>query len=163
MTFLLIYYKIQIKKGFPMLIDKNSLPLVDMDNMNDVHFEDVDIINNLSSLLDKYENTPSEDLYQEINKQYEKWFEHTINHFASEEEMMLEKNFFAYPMHKGEHTNALQVMQGVYEYWKNKKDIQALKKYVQQDCIDWLLHHIQTMDTVTAKFLKTGMSPCHSF
>ncbi|MBS9782327.1 MAG: hemerythrin family protein [Arcobacter sp.] len=146
-----------------MLIDKNALPLVAMDNMNEVHFEDVDIINDLSSLLDDYAINPSDDLYNKINQQYEKWFEHTINHFAGEEEMMQEKNFFAYPMHKAEHTNALQVMQDVYGQWKQGKNIQALKQYVQQDCIQWLLNHIQSMDTVTAMYLKTGQSPCHSF
>ncbi len=144
-----------------MLIDKDSLPLVDMDNMNDVHFEDVDIINDLSSILDNYEINPSDELYKNINEQYEKWFEHTINHFANEEEMMQKNNFFAYPVHKAEHSNALYTMQNIYEQWKSSKDINILKQYVQQDCIQWLLNHIQTMDTVTARFLKTGISPCH--
>ncbi len=146
-----------------MLIDKNTLPLVDVDNMNKVHFEDVDIINDLSVLLDDYELNPSDEIYEKINSQYEKWVSHTIEHFRREEEMMQEKSFFAYPMHKNEHTNALYTMQNIYENWKNCKDINILKQYVQYDCIQWFLNHIQTMDTVTAKFLKTGMSPCHSF
>ncbi len=144
-----------------MLIDKNTLPLVDMDNMNEVHFEDADIINTLSDLLDEYETKSNDELYIKINQQYERWFEHTINHFTNEEEMMLDKGFFAYPMHKNEHTNALYTMQDIYEQWKESKDINILKQYVQYDCIKWLINHIQTMDTVTARFLKTGISPCH--
>lgn len=146
-----------------MLINKQQLPLVDMDNMNDVHFEDVDIINELYELIVQYEANESDELFEKINKQYELWFEHTVQHFKNEEEMMLEKGFFAYEMHKYEHSRALEIMENVYEYWKNGKDINALKKYIQVDLIEWLVNHIQTMDTVTAKFLKTGMSPCHAF
>ncbi|PID46975.1 MAG: hypothetical protein CR967_06045 [Proteobacteria bacterium] len=146
-----------------MLIDKAKLPLVDMENMNEVHLEDVDIINDLSDLLDKYAKNEDEKSFQSINKQYEKWFAHTIEHFANEEKMMQEKGFFAYEMHKGEHMNTLARMQFVYEEWLGTKDIIILKDYVQHECLAWLVNHIQTMDTVTARFLKTGISPCHAY
>lgn len=145
-----------------MLIDKTKLPLVDMDNMNEVHLEDVDIINELSDLIDSYEKKPSDDLFHKINSQYEKWYEHTVNHFENENQMMLDKNFPPYPMHKMEHDSALNIMHSVYIKWKEKKEIYILKKYIQQDLVKWLVNHIQTMDTITAKFLKTGFMTCHA-
>jgi hemerythrin len=47
--------------------------------------------------------------------------------------------------------------------WKNfeaKKEIKELKNYIEKDLVDWLTNHILSMDTVTARFFKTGMSPC---
>ncbi len=145
-----------------MLIDKNALPVVAMENMNEVHFEDVDILNSLSSLVDGYVKEPSDELFLKINAQYELWQEHTVKHFSGEEEMMLEKGFFAYPMHKSEHENALFVMGEVFKKWQAQKDISILQNYIQKDVPNWLVNHISTMDTVTALFLKTGLSPCQA-
>lgn len=145
-----------------MLIDKQNLPLVSMDNMNEVHFEDVDIINDLSQLIDEYEKNSTKENFFKINEQYEKWYAHTVEHFRNEELMMEEKNFFAYPMHKFEHQNALNIMEEIFNSWKEQEDINILKEYIQKDLIQWLVNHIETMDTVTANFLKTGFTPCHA-
>lgn len=144
-----------------MLIDKNNLPLVDMDNMNEVHLEDVDIINELSYLIDSYDTNPSDEMFKKVNKQYEKWYEHTVSHFENENQMMLEKHFPPYSMHKMEHDSSLNMMYEVYMQWKEKRDIVALKQYIQKDLLQWLINHIQTMDTITARFLKTGVMACH--
>lgn len=69
-----------------MLIDKNNLPLVAEDFMNDVHFEDVEIINRLHKAAINYKHDKTENNKQEIIKTYEEWFEHTVNHFKGEEE-----------------------------------------------------------------------------
>ncbi len=144
-----------------MLINKDALPLVQMENMNEVHFEDVEIINTLSSLIDEYALNQSEDGFDKINEQYKKWQLHTVAHFEGEEKMMLEKGFFAYPMHKGEHDNTLYIMNEIFKQWKDKKDISILQNYIQKDMPEWLVNHISSMDTVTAMFLKTGAMPCH--
>ena len=43
-----------------MLINKNDLPLVAMDFMNDTHFEDVEIINELYKYILEYEKEQNE-------------------------------------------------------------------------------------------------------
>ncbi len=144
-----------------MLIDKNDLPMVAMDNMNDVHVEDVEIINSLSMLIDEYAQEQSDEICTKINDQYKLWQEHTVGHFEGEEQMMLAKGFFAYPMHKGEHDNALYAMNEIFSQWQNSRDITILQRYIQQDLPEWLVNHIASMDTVTAMFLKTGTTPCH--
>lgn len=145
-----------------MLINKEAIPLVEMEGMNEVHFEDVEIINKLSDLIDEYEKNENKELYGLINEQYDNWYEHTVNHFQNEETMMIEKNFFAYPMHKGEHDNVLYEMKNVQELWKEQRDINILKQYIQIDLPEWLVNHISSMDMVTAHFLVTGMTPCHA-
>ncbi len=142
-----------------MLIDKRNLPLVAEDFMNDVHFEDVEIINELYETILKYEKSIVEK--SEVVKMYETWYEHTVNHFKGEEEKMIEMNFPPYMMHKSEHERCLEQMSNVIDNFIKDNDVNALKKYFEEDLLDWLVNHIQTMDTVTAMFFKTGQSPCH--
>lgn len=143
-----------------MLLDKDAMPLVAMDFMNATHYEDVAIINKLYDALLAYEKEQNEENAKRVNDIYTEWFEHTIGHFQAEEVMMREKNFPPYPMHKGEHDRALHEMDEVFRHWNKTRDPLALKNYLTRSLAPWLLHHIQTMDTVTASFFKTGMSPC---
>jgi hemerythrin len=143
-----------------MLIDKADLPMVAKEIMNEVHLEDVDIINDLYELVLEYEKNPNDENKQKLDEQYQAWFKHTIVHFADEEEMMRENAFPPYPVHKGEHDNALATMDRVFSSWQSSGDIQVLKQYLENELPLWLTHHIQTMDTVTAMFLETGFSPC---
>ena len=69
-----------------MLINKDSLPLVAMDFMNNTHFEDVDIINELYEDILNYGKDNSEEKYKNLELKYKEWVEHTINHFATEEQ-----------------------------------------------------------------------------
>ncbi|WP_320034645.1 hemerythrin family protein [Halarcobacter sp.] len=143
-----------------MLLDKNELPLVSMEFMNEVHFEDLAIINELYELVIKYENEKNIDNENKINKKYMQWYNHTVKHFEGEEIEMLEKGFPPYHIHKAEHENSLNLMNQVFKQWQETKDIQILKQYLTGELPKWLINHIQTMDTVTAMFLKTGLSPC---
>lgn len=143
-----------------MLIDKENLPLVAMDFMNEVHLEDVEMINTLYEATLLYESEASEKNYESIARVYEEWFAHTIEHFKNEELKMQEMRFPPYPMHKGEHDIALERMDRVYQEWRSQRDISKLKKYLRGDMLPWLIRHIESMDRVTASFFKTGLSPC---
>ena len=143
-----------------MLIDKNELPMVAMDFMNEVHLEDVDIINELYEHILTYERNPNTSNQEQLDQQYQLWFEHTVAHFRGEEIEMEEQAFPPYMMHKGEHDKALSIMDELFRTWQRSRDINILKNYFTTTLPQWLTHHIQTMDTVTAMFLKTGMSPC---
>ncbi|MCT7910171.1 hemerythrin family protein [Arcobacter lacus] len=143
-----------------MLIDKETLPLVDMDFMNETHFEDVDLINELYENIVTYEKDSSNESFGILKSQYKKWQDHTINHFKTEEDEMQKKGFFAYPFHKGEHDSNLYQINIVWKNFETKRDIKELKDYIEKDLVDWLISHILSMDTVTARFFKTGMSPC---
>ena len=143
-----------------MLINKNELAIVDMEFMNEVHFEDIDIINALFEYVKIYDNDKSEENKIQINQKYEEWISHTQAHFEGEEVMMREKNFPPYSMHKGEHDNALRQMQDVFNHWKSTENISILKIYLIEQVPSWLIQHIASMDMVTARFFKTGMSPC---
>jgi len=143
-----------------MLINKDDLPLVAEDFMNDVHYEDVDIINNLYEKLLNYIDSETKENKNIVIDAYQDWYDHTVSHFKGEEDKMIELNFPPYMMHKGEHEKCLEQMRQVLDYFIKNDDKEFLKSYLELDLINWLVNHIQTMDTVTAMFFKTGMSPC---
>lgn len=143
-----------------MLMREKELPLVSMAFMNEVHKEDIAIINELFELVLSYEKEANSTNEMAITKKYIEWTKHTLAHFKGEEEKMLELNFPAYSMHKQSHDEALVKMDSVFSTWKNEKDVQALKIYLIEELPAWLTQHIETMDTVTAMFFNTGLSPC---
>ncbi|WP_198306003.1 hemerythrin family protein [Arcobacter vandammei] len=143
-----------------MLIDKNNLPLVAEEFMNVTHFEDVDLINKIYEDIEEFEKNSSNENYENLKSSYTVWVNHTIKHFAIEEEEMQKRGFFAYPFHKGEHDNNLNEIKSVWNEFEAKRDIVSLKTYIEYDLVNWLVNHIRSMDTVTARFFQTGMSPC---
>jgi hemerythrin len=136
------------------LLSQKDLPQVAMSFMNDVHAEDVDIINNLYKLIQVYAQEKNESQALAIDKTYETWFEHTLDHFEGEEIKMQELNFPPFAMHKGEHEKALVQMEHIYREWKESRDISLLENYIGKEIPAWLNNHIQTMDTITAMFFK---------
>ncbi|MBD3841311.1 MAG: hemerythrin family protein [Campylobacterales bacterium] len=143
-----------------MLLDKQNIPMVAMEFMNEVHSEDIDIINQLFELVLEYEKDPSDTNKQLLNSKYQLWIDHTIDHFKGEEVLMEEKKFPPYLFHKEEHDKALTTMKEVFKNWNTTSNIQILKQYLIEDLPVWLIQHIKSMDTVTAMFFKTGLSPC---
>ena len=111
------------------------------------------MINAISKALENQEIEKVSTMMQEL-------VEHTVAHFAGEEEMMREKMFPPYPVHKGEHDRALNELRVVAQNFEETKDTKALKNYIDAILSPWLIQHIETLDTVTAMFLVHGQSPC---
>ncbi len=143
-----------------MLIDKNNLPLVDAEFMNNTHFEDVDLINKIYENIEIFEKNNSNENFENLKSTYKEWINHTVKHFLTEEEEMQKRGFFAYPFHKGEHDRNIEDIKAVWIDFEENRDIEALKNYIEYDLINWLVNHIRSMDTITARFFNTGMSPC---
>lgn len=128
--------------------DCESLPQVALTFMNSVHCEELTLV---SALLALVKTDPSS---TQIDKQLDAWLAHTQAHFSREERFMEEYQFPPYPVHQGEHTLALNTLEGVITQWKTNRDATALRHYIEVDWYDWLQQHISTMDTVTALYLS---------
>lgn len=150
----------QILQRNEMLINEKELPLVAMDSMNKTHLEDVIIINDLFDQILSYEREANEQNKKNVVEKYQLWINHTVEHFSGEEKMMTEKRFPAYAFHKGEHDRILSLMSKHLENFEQTCDTKELKQYFIEELPIWLENHIKSMDTVTAIFLKTGLSPC---
>ena len=53
-----------------------------------------------------------------------------------------------------------ETLNAKYKEWKTTKNILVLKYYFIEQFPECLEQHIKSMDTVTAMFFKTGLSPC---
>lgn len=79
---------------------------------------------------------------------------HTREHFLREESMMRETGFPAYPQHKAEHDRALAEMDAEARAFRERGDAARLSRYLFEALPEWFLHHIRTMDHVTAGFAE---------
>ena len=87
-------------------------------------------------------------------KALEEIIEHTKEHFAYEESIMQEKNYYGYGEHKEEHEKILGEM--VYFYEKAKKGFRAFAKaYIDEYALDKFSNHILKIDSQLAMFLKS--------
>ena len=131
----------------PSTANWNALPDVAMAFMNTVHSDELALV---TRLLANVENTAPA---ATIDVQIAAWVEHTQAHFAREERLMHEYDFFATPCHQGEHETALLELLGVQQQWLRDRDYALLLAYIPH-WREWLQQHISTMDFVTANFLS---------
>jgi len=137
------------------MITQDQLPMVAMPSMNDTHLEDILIINRVSKYVEMNDA-------QSVSATLKELVTHTIAHFSGEEEMMREKMFPPYSVHKGEHDRALDELKTITLNFEKNKDVRAVGEYITSILTPWLIQHIETLDTVTAMFLQNGVSPCSS-
>ncbi|SNZ02553.1 hemerythrin [Persephonella hydrogeniphila] len=135
-----------------MLLDISQIPQVALERMNKVHEEEIKLLNELYSTID--ECLKGEKSLEDVDKAFRAFYEDVKQHFSSEQEMMEKYNFFAYPMHRGEHDMVLAQLENLKRRWEKDRNPELIKAYVEKEFLPWLMNHIQTMDTVTAHFLS---------
>ena len=118
-------------------------------SMNDTHFDEMLLINQLSTAIEQADT-------EAVNETFKRLIEHTQEHYRHEEAMMLEKKFPPYPAHKEEHDNSLAEMQKEASNFKETQDLEAARAYVQERLAPWFLQHTETMDQVTSLFLENS-------
>lgn len=129
------------------MIRQDQLPMVAIPSMNDTHLEEMLIINRLYGAVQEGNVEAVASLLEEL-------LSHTTEHFASEERMMQETNFPAYNPHKSEHDRHISELKSLISYFDKNKDTKAIYAYVEGNLKSWVVHHIETMDTVTAQFVQ---------
>ncbi len=121
--------------------------MVTIADMNDTHLEEMLLINRLETAV------MEEDL-EAVSKTLQELIEHTSIHFCDEEKKMEETAFPEFKSHKGEHDRHLHELDSIASYFKKNKDTHALSAYIRGNLGPWFLHHIETMDTMTAAYLQ---------
>ena len=125
---------------------QDQLPMVAIPSMNDTHLEEMLLVNKLDSAAKKNDTSAVSKILNEL-------LEHTIEHFSTENEVMERAKFPAYNTHKAEHDRHLNEFKALIKYFEKTKDPRAIATHIEGNLEKWLIHHIQTMDTVTAQFL----------
>ena len=130
------------------MIKLEELPVVALTSMNDMHLEEIQIINRLEAAAASSDLQAIETLLHEL-------ISHTDAHLSHEERMMEEKGFPVYAGHKAEHDRHRHELESVLTYFKEHQDPRAVSAYIEGSLSPWLLHHAKTMDTLTAQFLAS--------
>ena len=119
----------------------NELKL-DIRAMDSIHEEFEEI---LQEIRETKENTRFMQLFK-------KMIEHTIEHFAFEEAIMNKHDFYDKKEHFEEHENILGEMQYFYE--KSKRMPLFGRSYINEYAYDKFKHHIVSIDSQLAMFIK---------
>lgn len=122
-------------------------PQVALTFMNRDHAEFVALRDSLLGQLDAQSPAAAVDV------SLDELLSHTRHHFAEEERRMREVNFPPFPVHKGEHDAVLKDMATRVEDWKQDRDAERLRVWLDKDVGDWFVNHVSTMDFVTARFI----------
>ena len=137
-----------------MLLEKDDIPLLPTGFMNEVHDEDIKIINNIFDEILKYEKKSSYNTKVNISVLFQKWFNHTVKHFSKEEKKMRKERYPKYKEHKKEHTRILAEMHTIYSEWLKTDNIYILKNYFTDVLPKWIVEHIENMDMEASLFFK---------
>jgi len=129
-----------------MLIKPNEVQKVGNLFMDTVHEEEIRLLNELYDSLTKGDVKKSDELMDELLVDLE-------DHFTTEEELMREFEFFAYPMHKAEHDMMRKRFKEVYEEWKKEKNTQKVISFLKEEFVPWLKSHVARWDSTTAQQL----------
>lgn len=129
------------------VLESNDIPQVAMDAMNDVHRNELNIVNNVNAAILANDS-------EKITQLCQQWLEHTKAHFDRENSMMKMYGFPAFHCHQGEHVEALQGLESIINGWENNNDLEGLLIYVRDVWPKWYVNHISTMDVVTSAFIK---------
>lgn len=144
------------------ILDPETVPLVDIDFMNNTHLEELSIANELGEHITKYQdgNDTSEENSAKILALLNKWLEHTIPHFERENALMQQTGFPAYQVHSEEHEAAIKRFKIIINAWEENKDIDLLSDFMFKQWPNWFNSHVQSMDMMTAKFaVMNGFDP----
>ena len=129
------------------MIKQNNLPLVSLKSMNEVHFQELNIIN---ILLEQLEHKVS---YELLSESLEKLLDHMQEHFSSEERLMQDSLYPSFNMHKADHDKVLNQTRYAQMQWRNKKDEDELREDLEDEIVPWLDQHIKAMDTPMSDYI----------
>ncbi|MDM5270843.1 hemerythrin [Sulfurovum sp. zt1-1] len=113
-----------------------NIPLMDK-----MHDDFLDLLSTIKSCNDS-----------EFLQHFEEIINHTKEHFASEESIMTEQNFYGRQEHLDEHINLLNEM--IYFYEKARKFPTFGKPYINDYAYEKFKRHIINIDSQFAMFLK---------
>ena len=143
------------------ILEVETIPRVEIDFMNNTHFEEVEMVKQLGKLITAYQETDShsDTEEQKLSQSLKEWLEHTIAHFERENQLMQETGFPAYEIHSNEHEIALNQMKAGIRFWEQDKEIELIADYVFTHWPEWFNTHVNSMDMMTAKFaIMNGFS-----
>ncbi|MEW5706306.1 MAG: bacteriohemerythrin [Actinomycetota bacterium] len=84
--------------------------------------------------------------------------DYVVKHFKTEEKMMLDYHYPAFPAHKREHDNFTAEFADLVKEYNKDSNASFIAITIQRSVVSWLVNHIMKVDKAMAKFLldKSG-------
>jgi hemerythrin len=132
------------------LIDPEHLPQLPVAFMNADHAEEARRVNAVAERLDALEAGQAE--RAQVVAALDELYTATRGHFSREERAMVDASFPAYAFHQAEHVRVLSELGEAQRRFREGGSAAELRTFVQS-LPNWLARHIETMDTVTARYV----------
>lgn len=133
------------------VINADEIAQVERRDMHSAHLSEIKMINEVAGLIEGIEAGSGNE--HKLKRKLYSLLNHTIDHFAHEERLMMASGFPPFAMHKGAHEQFLAYMRQQLSHWENSGEIEPLANFVRNELPPWMKQHIETMDSVTAGFL----------
>ena len=130
------------------MIEKDALSHVNHKEIDTIHIEEVELLQELLESLDK----EKEDSV--LTKAFEGLISHMQEHFSFEEGLMQKYTYAMYSIHQAEHYKVLNEAKYRMLLWTSSKDRWDLKEYLDDDLVPWYGQHIDAMDKPMVEFLR---------
>lgn len=134
------------------VVEISSMPQVALALMNDVHTEEVVLINRLGEMV--LQGIEGEADLEHISSGMQEWVEHTRAHFEGENRLMESYGFPPYPVHKAEHSQVLARLESLQQQWLRERDLGLLADFIFTEWRPWFDQHVNSMDSATALYLS---------
>lgn len=125
-----------------------------LDQMQKTHESEINILNEIEKLATWYQLRKEDPA--KLEAKLDEYVEHVKKHFESEEVLMQKYNFPSYTMHKTSHDTFLSDLDYARRQWKNG-DIKKMINFIYK-VPEWLVLHVNTVDTSTSNFLVEKMA-----
>jgi hemerythrin len=136
------------------LVDLDAIPQVPLDFVNADHRQEAHLLNEVHEALAAQRAGRVE--HAAVLACLDALVQHTREHFGREDDAMRRAAFPPYPVHHGEHQRVLAEMERERAAYAEGNDAARLARYLAEVVPAWFVHHIQSMDLMTARFVASS-------
>jgi len=146
---------IEVKKDTPMaLLYKESVEYLDVEQMQETHEEEMQILNEVDKLAIQYSMDKAK--LPELEAKVKEYLAHVKVHFAKEERLMKKYDFPSYEMHKIAHDMFLMDIGITIKQWEKFGNIDKVINFIRKSP-EWIVLHINTVDAPTSEYIAQKM------
>ena len=140
------------------MFELEDLPEVALGGLNDLHAEEVEMINRLAELAGEVMASPeSEGEAQEIDALLGLFREHVEEHFDVEQTNMANTKYDGLADHKAEHDAIREVLENLVGAWQQSRDAAPLVTFFESYLPEWFIDHVGTFDVPTAEHVAAAL------
>jgi hemerythrin len=135
------------------IVDLDAIPTVALTFMNEDHREEGRLLNDAVDALEALRAGRAAP--PAVLGALEALLAHTREHFEREEATMRDARFPPYPVHKAEHDHVVGELEIEIRRFRETGETGRLRAYLTEAVPRWFVAHIESMDTVTARFVAS--------